>query len=362
MLSRKKLILVIAAVFAVMALASLIKFINTNNTDTANTSDQNMDDISTLNKFKFWGMFSHVFDAKLDLKKIIEDDPVMESVILEMKERYGRKLSVKRNQIKLLGGLIRHLKKKHGNDWKERIKIILESEFPEYSAELMNKLDKLEIYNEYLKDNRSRLNAMDRKDKREMMLEKRREIFGSECDEIWGNEIAREQMSEVLEKLDRQIFSSLTEKMNVYTKQTKNIYSDENDKAAGKTDNQIMVRNYEVMSDFLNLKSVQLNLDKMESNDRTVFLRDFRKSIGLKDDVIKEMETVDAQQDAAWENGKKYNSEKSRIMSDYTGEEREKKIDEARKKYLGQNADVIKYQEETFKMNRYQFPRRWGLD
>jgi hypothetical protein len=345
-------------------LASLIKIITYNaaKIDASKISEQKNNDESDMYKFKFWSMFSHIFDEKLDLKKIINDDPVMESVILEMKERYGKKLSIKRNQIKLLGGLIRHLKKKHGNDWKERIKIIVESEFSEYSVELLDKLDKLDNYNEYLKNNRSRLNALDRNDKREMMLEKKREIFGSECDEIWGNEIAREQISDMLDKLDRQIFSSLNEKMNVYTKQTRSLYSDEADKAAGKSEDQVMVRNYEVMSDFLNLKSVQLDLDKMDPNERTLLLRDFRKSIGLKDDMIKEMEKVDAQQDAAWENGKKYNNEKSRIISDYTGEEREKKLDEARKKYLGQNADVIKYQEETFKMNRYQFPRRWGLD
>ncbi len=126
----------------------------------------------------FFGSTSF-FKEDMDIKKVIADDPEIEMIIGMMKERYGKKLSDKRIQIRLLGGLIRHLKKKNPYDWKDRIKAVIAAEFPEYSAELMDKLDKLDEFNKYLKDNRGELQAMSFDERKEAMMTKRREIFGS---------------------------------------------------------------------------------------------------------------------------------------------------------------------------------------
>ncbi|OHD71167.1 MAG: hypothetical protein A2W19_15370 [Spirochaetes bacterium RBG_16_49_21] len=302
------------------------------------------------------------FKEDMDVKKVIADDPEIERVIELLKEKYGKKLSDKRLQIKLLGALIRHLKKKNPYDWKERIRAVVSAEFPAYSVELADKLDKLDEYNNYLKENRGELQALGRAEKKQKMLEKRREIFGPECDEIWEQEIISEKLSDILVQLDGRTDLSVYDKMKAYNNTAKSLYPEAPDISSAKTGDEIMVRNYELTNNFLELGSVQADLGTMAPADRTAFLRKLRESMGLKEDVIKKMEETDAIRDKLWERGPHYNNERNKILADYDGDERNAKLDEARKKYFGPYANIIKFEEETFKFNRFQLPRRWGRD
>lgn len=299
---------------------------------------------------------------ELDLKKVLADDPALEQVIEIMKERYGKKLSNKRLQIKLLGGLIRHLKKKHPYDWQQRIKVIIAAEFPEYSVELADKLEKLEEYNAYLREHREEFRALGPDAKKEKMLARGREIFGSEGDEIWERELQEGRIDDMIRRMDGNPALSLNDKLQSYNNLAKELYPEESDKSSGKTGDEVMVRTYDFSNKFLSMVSVQSELSGMDPADRARFLKRMRVSMGFNDDVIKKMEDVDRLRDELWAGGNAYNNESNEISSRFNGEERDRRIDEARRKYFGRNADLIKYEEETFRFYRFTYPRRWGID
>ncbi|HNW28360.1 MAG TPA: hypothetical protein PKN50_07790 [Spirochaetota bacterium] len=307
----------------------------------------------------FFGLTS-IFREDMDLKQVIADDPEIEMILGIMKERYGKKLSDKRIQIRLVGGLIRHLKRKNPYDWKERIRAVIAAEFTEYSAELMEKIDKLDEFNNYLKEHRGDLQAMSPTDRKEAMMSKRREIFGPEYEEIWDREITAGKISDMLGRLDGRSDLSPYDKMRAYSAFTKSLYPESSDLSSGKSEDEIMVRNYELVNNFLEMDSVQSDLRNMAPDERARFLKSLRQSMGMKDDVIRKMEDVDATMDRMWENAPAYNRERSEISANYKGTERERKLDEARKKYFGANAGIIKMEEDTLNVNRFQFPRRWG--
>jgi len=307
----------------------------------------------------FFGSTSY-FREDLDLKKVIGEDPEIESIIGMMKERYGKKLSNKRIQVRLLGGLMRYLKKKNPYDWKERIKIIVQAEFPGYAVELADKLEKLAEYDEYLSDSRSELQSMGFDEKRARMMEKRREIFGDECDEIWETEISETKLSEVLTRLDRDTDATPNGRLAAYSDYTRGLYTRDADISSGKTEDEVTVRNYDLTKKFFELQSVQADLNNMDPGERAAYLRRVRTTLGLPADMVKKMEEIDRLQDDLWARGLKYNQERYDIVGRYEGDERARKLDDARKRYFGENADLIKFEEETFNFCRFQYPRRWG--
>ncbi len=354
----KKLLFVSGLIIAAAVIAVIFMAGGTPPKGPAGGGDRSKQGISFPDLF---GSFT-IFSDDMDLKQVIADDPEIEKIIAIMKERYGKKLSDKRIQIRLLGGLVRHLKKKNPYDWRERIRAVINAEFPEYAADLADKLEKLDEYNAYLKEHREELRSMGRADMKEAMMAKRREIFGHECDEIWDRELSAGKIADMVARLDGRRDLSAYDKMRAYGSFTKSLYPESSDLSSGKSGDEIMVRNYELANTFLEMDSVQSELRAMAPDERARFLRQMRLSVGLREDVVTKMAEADAVRDRMWENGPAYNSERSDILSKYDGDERERKLDEARRKYFGENAGLIKFEEDTFKFNRFQFPRRWGRD
>jgi ribosomal protein L29 len=166
----------------------------------------------------------------------------------------------------------------------------------------------------------------------------------------------------MLDRLDGRRDLSAYDKMRTYSAFTKSLYPESSDLASGKSADEIMVRNYELARSFLEMDSVQSDLRGMSPRDRASYLRQLRLSLGIPEDAVRGMAEADAVRDRLWENGPAYNKERSEIMSKYDGEEREQRLDEARKKYFGDSAGRIKFEEDNFKVNRFQFPRRFGRD
>ncbi len=288
-------------------------------------------------------------------------DVNVEWLVDKMKERYGKRLSNKRVQVRMLGGLIRYYKRAYPYDWKERIKKLIAAEFPDYAVELSAKLDKLAELDAFMTENRDELRGIGVAKRREMIAEKRRELFGHEYDEIWEKEINRDRVTDLLARMDGKSGMTIDEKLREYRNFTKGLYSNEADRAAGTTGEEVVVRNYNLMNRFLGMDSVQTELGGMSAGERARFLKNLRESMGLDREMVKKMEEADRINDSLWENGAEYNRERNTIISNYDGEERARKLDAARKKYFGEHADLIKFEENTFNFNRFQFPRRWGM-
>ncbi len=142
------------------------------------------------------------------------------------------------------------------------------------------------------------------------------------------------KISDMLGRLDGRRDLSAYEKMRAYSTFTKSLYPESSDLASGKSVDEIMVRNYDLANSFLEMDSVQSDLRGMSPAERASYLKQLRLSVGLKEDEVRKMAEVDAIRDRLWENGPAYNKERSDIMAKYDGDERERRLDEARKKIL----------------------------
>ncbi|MBN1532147.1 MAG: hypothetical protein JXA20_05755 [Spirochaetes bacterium] len=236
----------------------------------------------------------------LDYDSVTGEDLRIQWVIERMKERYGGKLGNKGIQVRLLGGLIRYMKKGHPEDWKERITLIIQRDFPERAAELMDKLNKLEEYHHFLDTRKDALARMGHGQRRDVIEEKRKEIFGGEYYEIWKRSIAREETASMLNRLDYSKNLSLDEKLDEYRSFAREFYPNEPDATLAETDDDVMVRNYKLARQFLAMPSVQSELKGMTAAERAEFLRRVRESMGLPREAVDKMAELDKVTEELW--------------------------------------------------------------
>ena len=250
------------------------------------------------------GVFEYIqsfFVAEdLNYENVTSDNLRIQWVIEKLKERYSDKLSNRGIQVRLLGGLIRYMKKSHPDDWKERIKIIIEKDFPDHAPELIDKLEKLEKYHKFADEKKDELARMGYAQRKDTIQEKRKEIFGSEYNEIFKKKIAREEVNSMLNKLNFNTNLTLNEKLAEYKNFTREFYPNEPDISLGETDEDVMARNYKLAKQFLAMPSVQSGLKDMTAEERAWFLRRVRESMGINKEEADKMAELDKKTDELW--------------------------------------------------------------
>jgi hypothetical protein len=237
---------------------------------------------------------------ELEYDSVVGDNERIRWVIEKQKERYAGKLGNKAVQVRILGGLIRYMKKSHPDDWKERIKIIIEKDFPDQAPGMIDKLNKLEAYQRFLDEKKADLDRMSHDRRKDAIQEKRKEIFGSEYYEIWKGAIAREEVSSMLNRLNYNKDLSLNEKLAEYKSFTREFYPNQPDASLAETDDDVMVRNYKLVKQFIAMPSVQAGLKSMTADERADFLRNVRQTMGLSGETIEKMAELDKTTDELW--------------------------------------------------------------
>jgi hypothetical protein len=295
-----------------------------------------------------------------DARKPMEDLDI-NKLIKTFTERYANKLDSKRARIKLLGGLLKHFKRRYPDDWEERIKDVLLRAFPNYYDILIKDLEKTEEYYAFIKNNRS-LEGLDPADRMDIVWSKRKDIFGEDYKAIWNQEINKMKIITSLSNIDLRKDLSLEKKLDSYKDSVGSLHTKEGDKAEGLNESDITVRTMNLTDQFLDLPSVQDSLDKMKPVERKKALRDIRTGMGLDLEAVSRLEAVDNIREQLWENSSKYTIEKEKIVKKYSGDLQTEKLDEIRKKYFGEFAEEIKAEEETLKYYRFMKPQKWGTD
>lgn len=273
--------------------------------------------------------------------------------IEQLRSRYGANIGNPYVQIRLIEALMRHYQKNDFMHWREELLRAVRAAFPDRYDEIVKNLDRRVEYERWMKENRANLDAMEPDARRAAIRAERERLFGKEAaDQIWSSEHKNQAVGDTLRELDALDGTSLREKLSTYTERLEEIYEEN-------YDNYLDQHRHEAMNRFLSLDSVQADLSGMSAEERPAALRDIRKGMGLDEAALKRWDTLDEERDTRWEKGQKYMAERAALLGVYSGTELEEKLAALRRRYFGNEADVITAEEESG-LFRYGGPRKWG--
>ncbi len=279
--------------------------------------------------------------------------PVDSELVAHLRSRYGANIGNPYVQIKLIEALMRHFQKQDPLHWKEALLAAVRAAFPDRYDEIAKNLEARLGYERWMDESRARLDALDPEERRAEIQRERDRLFGEgAADEIWASEQKNQAVADALREIDGQEGKSLGEKLAAYTERLEDTYQDE-------YDSYLERHRHEAMNRFLALESVQAELDAMSAEARAASLREIREGMGLDEAALGRWDALDRDRDARWEAGKRYMAERAALVAAYSGAELEEKLAELRRRYFGDEAEVIAAEEQSG-FFRFERPRRWG--
>ncbi len=288
--------------------------------------------------------------GNVEAKATTQVDP---KLLEQLRSRYGANIGNPYVQVKLIEALMRHYQKHEFLHWREELLRAVRAAFPDRYDEIAKNLDRRVEYERWMKENRANLEAMEPEARRAAIREQRERLFGKEAaDQIWSSEHKNQAVGDTLREVDALEGTNIREKLSTYTERLEEIYEENYESYLEK-------HQHEAMNRFLSLDSVQADLSGMSAEERPAALRDIRKGMGLDEAALKRWDTLDEERGARWEKGKKYMAERAMLLEAYSGKELAEKLGELRRRYFGNEADVITAEEESG-LFRYGGPRKWG--
>ncbi|MCE9499452.1 MAG: hypothetical protein K8R21_02970 [Leptospira sp.] len=283
---------------------------------------------------------------------VYDGDLTPEQMALILRRKYGSKIENAGVQISMLEKLMRDLKAKFGDRWIEVLQEILGMAFPGLETKLFRMSESLYKYEKYVEKNRNRLTGMSDADRQKEIWKVRRELFGDSAEEMWAAEKKQSAVNEVLKQIQDNKSVPVKEKITQYSTGLKEIYGKE-------FSSQLENKRQTFMESFLRV--VQDDLSSMSPTERKETLNEVRKGMGMDSFALKRWEALDSVRDERWDNGEKYKAERLDIISKFSGNEQERKLDDIRKKYYGAEAESVK-NEEASGYFRYEQKRQYGID
>lgn len=269
-----------------------------------------------------------------------------------LRKKYGAKINHPLVQMRMLQELLRYLQKKYPSNWVEYLHELLGAAFPELAQKLFTMSKNLYLYDKFLNDTRDKATKMGDGDRDKFLWSKRYELFGSDADEIWAGEKKYNDVKTALNDIANNRTGTIKEKLSQF-KDTLN-------KTYGDTLPSVMEsRRQNLLDGFVG--AVQTDLQSMTPADRREAMHDIRSSMGMDDAAITRWDALDAERDQRWSNGQIYTNERKQIISQYTGTDREQKLDDLRHKLFGDEADTIK-SEEASGYFRFDGKQQYGIN
>lgn len=272
-----------------------------------------------------------------------------------LREKFGPGLGNRHGQIRAIEQIMAYLRQRYPGDWRERMQAFLQALSPELAAELLAQFEALSRYQDWLLENRERLDRLPAAQRRAELWQLRRELFGAEAaEQIWAAERRGEQMQDALAALDAVDGRRVEEKLASYLAAIESAYG-------GKAAGLIERRRTELMNRFLDLQSVQAQLAAMTPEQRGSALRDIRAGMGMDVAAQERWAALDQQRDRHWDGGAQYQQERARILADYRGEQQAQQLRALQDRSFGAEAEVIR-SEEAAGFYRYAQERRIGRE
>lgn len=284
--------------------------------------------------------------------RAIEGELTFEQTVALLRKKYGATINHPLTQMRMLEELLKYLQKKYPDNWVEYLHEILGAAFPELANKLFTMSKNLYLYDKFLNGSKARAALMSDKDRNDLLWEKRRELFGSDADMIWAAEKKYADVQAALTSIASNKGTTVKEKVGQYREALQKTYGDQ-------LPSIMENRRQNFVDGFVNV--VQEDLQSMPPEERRETLREIRTTLGMDPLAISRWDELDKERDQRWSNGQVYMSERKQIMSSYSGDEREKKLDELRKRLFGDEGESIK-NEEASGYYRFEGKQQYGIN
>ena len=242
-------------------------------------------------------------------------------------------------QLQAIERLIRYLKEIYPEHWPDHVFDLLCRAFPDQARTMYDHFLKLMDYKQWLADNYNLLIGMKATERRDYLWDMRRSFFGDDTDRIWEMEIRADKLARSLEQIDETQLP-FAEKVNYYRVSLDGIYGNQ-----AEAYRQAYRQNS--IDKFLTLESVQAELRRMNSETRHEHLSNLRTVMGMDQAALDRWSALDALRDHRWENGRAYMKARAQILDRSGGPDREYRLDQLRREYFGEEADIIRNEEQS---------------
>jgi len=281
-----------------------------------------------------------------------DEQLTFEQMVALLRKHYGKNITNKWVQIRLIEDLIRTLKAKYPDSWVTELYVILKATFPDLADEIFKRFEQYNEYQKWLEDQREKLYSLSPEERQEILWSKRNQIFGEDvAKEIWAGELKAQELKQSLKQID-QSSGDINDKVQQFRASIQQIYGEQ-------TQDFLSKRNLDVSETFLQLSSVQKELQNMDSEKRYKTLSQIRKALGMEPDSIKRLEELDKERDTRWEIGQQYMLERETLIKRGASQE---EIHKLRLKFFNPEMAEILKQEEESGFYRFQEQRMYGLN
>lgn len=271
-----------------------------------------------------------------------------------LREKFGASIRGKHAQIKMIEQLIAYLMERYPDDWRERVREFLALAFPQLVNELFAKFEQLVSYNDWLRANRSALLKKPAAERRAALWAQRRETFGADATEIFAAELRNQNLGDAIAALDTRQDLNTQQKLGAFITGINQAYGDQAAQF-------IEVRGTELMNRFLDLPSIQTDLQALNPTQRSAALNGIRSGLGMDAPALERWSALDQQRDTAWDAGQQYMQERARIVEQYQGQEQSRKLAQLQEQAFGAEAETLR-SEEQGGFFRYAERRRIGRE
>jgi hypothetical protein len=294
-------------------------------------------------------------DVALESLTSEQRDLLVERIVLELRQRYGKTISRIGTQASLLDVRNQILSLFPGDEGK--FHQIIRLAFPDYADEVISTLNRLDQYYRWLEDNAGLLSRMSSLERKAALFEKQRELFGEAADEIWSGEILASEartaaMQDTMAVLGESRETSLENKLDIFQSTLRQTYENT-------PDEHVLKQRFLLAKVFFSIESVQEELHAMSPEQRQFKMDQIRREMAFSEEEIVNMQVLDAERNQVWETGLQYMDERDTIFSRYDGEDQEDQLKALREKYFRDEADTIELEEKEG-FYRFERPRVFG--
>ncbi|HPR54866.1 MAG TPA: hypothetical protein PLV84_07025 [Deltaproteobacteria bacterium] len=270
-------------------------------------------------------------------------DPFSDQYVRELRKFYGKTISEKSTQAALIG-LRDFFMATQPEKGRTLFYALLKRAFPDQADDILKTLDKLDLYERWLEDNREILARMSAEERKAALWKKRMELFGDDAEKIWSGEMLatesrKAKIQDTLAVLNELNDTSLDQKLQVYQGVLREAYE-------GTPENYILDQKGLLSKVFFSIDSVQDELKKMSPRERQEEINRIRREMGLTEQQIESMARRDADNELRWETGLQYMKDREAAEQQLEGPELEARLKELREQYFDDEANTIELEEK----------------
>jgi hypothetical protein len=271
-----------------------------------------------------------------------------------LREKFAARIGDPHARIKLVEQILAYLEAQGAAGDLARAYALLKSVFPELADALFAKLQGLIAYDSWLAENREALGSMSPSDRRQVLWEARRTLFGEDASAIWAGEVRNEQLESSIEAIAANAQLSTSEKLQKYVGAIEETYGERAKDVVARQQTELLDR-------FMEIDAVQADLGAMAPEQRRDALREIRSAMGMDEQALHRWDALDAERDRAWAEGQQYVLERDAILARFDGAEQEQQLRALQDRLFGPAAEEIR-NEEAAGFHRFAQPRRIGRE